>query len=105
MNVGMCAMTYQSPMKRGRSTFVTVRNAGLAGAVLQAASISARPPIISTARIRFITFRGYDRVLGGCMQLTKRISIVVLSCCGTLTGAYSVAQQADVRSLAWLAGC
>jgi hypothetical protein len=39
------------------------------------------------------------------MQLTKLISIVVLACCGTLTGSYSVAQQADVRSLAWLAGC
>lgn len=39
------------------------------------------------------------------MQLAKCISIVVLSCCGTLTGPHSVAQATDVSSLAWLAGC
>ena len=39
------------------------------------------------------------------MQLAKRIFIGVLSCCGTLTAPHSFAQQADVRSLAWLAGC
>lgn len=39
------------------------------------------------------------------MQRAKRISVLVLSGCGALAAGQSVAQAADVTSLAWLAGC